>query len=368
MKPALSGLGGQRRKVCVIRQGSNLARLKLQPLRPASPLLVLGGPSSPPPSSWLEGKLSPASRPKRGPWSSQQKPPTPPPSLSSPPPAPRKEACRLGWAPQHPGELSFSSPGVPSLAISLSKGPERGGGFPWELLARKGIRSVRPRVTKHPRPRGNHSAALRTLRGAQGRGPCLQGREGSSSWKKGQKRRRPRAPGWGHGCDRRRRLTATSAQGLGGAASLQPQLPTCFLETEPLDPEDLNHRPLRPPCRTRSCHPQPLWAPEMVQQGCPKMNRNLHPPTRNGCQAGTGTSLRATPVPGHRGNTVQSRGWTPGASQNPGSSSLSSAAPSGSGGPKRPPSGAQPALRAGSEHPPGCPECLRGPSVCPAAA
>lgn len=168
MKPALSGLGEQRRKVRVNQAGLQLSQTNSSPHRQPAPLLVPAGHGPPPPSSRLEGKLPPASRLKRGLWSSQQKPPTPPLSLSSPPPAPSKEACRLGWAPQHPGELSFSSPEVPSLAISLPKGPEKGGGFPWELSARGGICSAHPRVTERPGPRGNRRAALRTLRGVQG--------------------------------------------------------------------------------------------------------------------------------------------------------------------------------------------------------
>ena len=128
-----------------------------------------------------------------------------------------------------------------------------------------------------------------------------------------------------------------------GEACLRLRLPLCFLETESLPPQA--------PCRTRSRHPRPLWAPEVAQRGYSKMDKNLHPPARNGWHAGTRPSLRAGPNPRHCGNAAQGRGWPPGASQNLGSSGLSSAAPSGSGGPKRPPSGAQPALHAGSEHP-----------------
>lgn len=129
-----------------------------------------------------------------------------------------------------------------------------------------------------------------------------------------------------------------------GEACLRPRLPLCFLETKSL--------PRQAPCSTRSRHPRPPWAPKVAQRGCPQMDKNLHPPARNGWHAGTGSSLRAGPSPRHRGNAAQGRGWPPGASQNPGSSGLSSAVPSGSGGPKRPPSGVQPALHTRSEHPP----------------
>lgn len=167
MKPALSGLGGaERRKVRVNQAGLQLSQTNSSPYGSqllcwywqdsAHPLL---------PHGWR--KLPPASRLKHGLWSSQQKPPTQPLSLSSPPPAPSKEACRLGWAPQHPGELSFSSPEV-IPGRRLPKGPERGGGFPWELSARGGICSAHPRVTERPGPRGSRCAALENAPGVQG--------------------------------------------------------------------------------------------------------------------------------------------------------------------------------------------------------
>lgn len=128
-----------------------------------------------------------------------------------------------------------------------------------------------------------------------------------------------------------------------------------------------SHCPLRPPAGPAPATHDHSGPQRWRNGGVPKWTRTCTLLLETGGMWAPGPPLGPAPAPGHRGNAAQGRGWPPGASQNPDSSGLSSAVPSGRGGPKRPPSGAQPALRAGSEHPPRLPRLGQRPSVSPAA-
>lgn len=214
MKPALSGLGGQRRKIRV-----NWPDLNSSPYSQPAPLLVPAGHGPPTPSSRLEGELSPASRPECGPWSPQQEPPLPVFSTTCSQQRPADGAGPPSTL-ENSASAALGCSHCPSASLKARRGEEGslGSSQPEEAPAVPAPGSQRKRrgIAENAQSgaTGRHWAR-------RGRGPHPQGRAGSSSWKKAQKRLRwrLRTPGRGHRCDRRRRLMATSAQGWGGLPS-----------------------------------------------------------------------------------------------------------------------------------------------------
>lgn len=144
-------------------------------------------------------------------------------SLSSPPPAPRR-GLQTGLDPPSTLENSASAalgcPHCPSASLKARRGEEGSLGS-----SRPDEAPAAPAPGSQRKPRGSAENAQSGATGRRwarrGRGPHPQGRAGSSSWKKAQKRlrQRPQTPGRGHRCEWWRRLMATSAQGWGGLPS-----------------------------------------------------------------------------------------------------------------------------------------------------
>lgn len=123
-----------------------MVRLKLQPLRQAgfSAGTTRMLPLPTPPflkglfGFQMEGELSAASRHEHSCRGSRQEKPSPLPPTHPQHLLPEQPAPRSADAPPAPRRnLGFSSPGVPSLALSLPEAPEKGRGFARELSARQ---------------------------------------------------------------------------------------------------------------------------------------------------------------------------------------------------------------------------------------